>query len=71
MEEDGRTGARNEAGLLRSCWAKMSKMNVQTARINLAAAWREHRPCLVCALILFFILLLWNCKIGFSFCLIS
>lgn len=60
MEEGGRAGARNGAGPLRSHRAKMTKMNVQTARINLAAVWREHRPCLVYALILLIILLLWD-----------
>lgn len=60
MDEGRKAGVRNGAGPLRSHWATMTEMNVQTARINLAAAWREHRPCLVHALILFVILLLWD-----------
>lgn len=62
MVEEGTAGARDGAGPLRSHRAKMTGMNVQTARINLAAVRREHRPCHMYALILFIILLLrdWN-----------
>jgi len=60
MKEDGKAGARDRAGPLRSQWAKMTEVNVQTATINLAAAWRGHRPCLLYAFIPFVILLLWD-----------
>lgn len=47
--EDGRAGGRDGAGPLRSNWPKRTEVNVQTARIDLAAVGREHRPRLVCA----------------------